>query len=123
MRTWRRQYEYRLGDLRQALDWCFAAGSEPALGVASAIRVWNEQSSVFEQMLQVERALEHAVVSPENATARARLANSLAWSRTLARQLGPGTDAAWTFAIELAEHCADSAARVWALDRSAHYRV
>ena len=59
-RVWRARYGARTGDLRKALDWCFSDEGDVSLGVnlaVSAIRLWNEQSSIYEQLCQVDRAL------------------------------------------------------------------
>jgi predicted ATPase/DNA-binding winged helix-turn-helix (wHTH) protein len=104
--VWHARYEARIGDLRKALDWCFCDGGDASLGVdlaVSAIRLWNEQSSIFEQLSQVERALNHCASVTDAPLQKAKLATSRAWSMTLARQLHRETDDAWNIALGFAE--------------------
>ncbi len=124
--AWRGRLGTRQGDLRKALDWCFGARGDPMLGIrlaAAAIRFWNEQSSVFEQMAQVSRALRHRRRMPSGASEPARLAISRAWSMTLGRQPGRNTDRAWRLAVQLAEQCPDPALRLSASSGSAIHLV
>jgi predicted ATPase/DNA-binding winged helix-turn-helix (wHTH) protein len=115
IRVWRARYEARIGDLRKTLDWCFGGAGDAPLGVdlaASAVRVWNEQSSIFEQLFQVERALNHCA-STRNAPRRtAALASSRAWCMTFDGRLHAEADDAWTTALrfaalsgDLGQHC------------------
>ena len=109
-RVWRARYERRIGDLRKALDWCFGAAGDPSLGVdlaISAIRLWNEQSSISEQRIQIDRALTHCASMADAPLRQATLATSRAWSMTLARQLDPETDRAWNSALTFANLSGD----------------
>ena len=105
-RVWRARYEARSGDLRKALDWCFDDGGDVSLGVdltVSAIRLWNEQSSIFEQLLQVERSLKHCPSTPAALSQKVVLAAARAWSMTLARERKADIDEAWKYAENVAE--------------------
>jgi predicted ATPase len=109
-RVWRGRYEARIGDLRKALDWCFGDGGDASLGVdlaASAIRLWNEQSSIFEQLFQVERALSHCASITDTPRRTAALASSRAWCMSLIGELHGGTDDAWETALNYAEGSGD----------------
>ena len=77
--VWRARYEARTADLRKALDWCFSDTGDVSLGVDLAIagiRLWNEQSSLFEQLSQVERALNHCASMKDALQETATLAES-----------------------------------------------
>ncbi len=107
---WLARYETRIGDLRKALDWCFGEGGDASLGVdiaASAIRLWNEQSSVREQTYQVDRALKSCASLAKAPQHAAVLATSSAWSKVLARKLDAETDRAWNSALSFAERSGD----------------
>lgn len=124
--SWRARYQRRVGDLRKALDWCFDGGGQPTTGVslaAAAVRLWNEQSSIFEQTYQVERALSHRRSIPGGVEKLARLAIAKAWSRTLAREIGPETEDAWRAAIDCGERSGDQSLRLSALSAHAVYLV
>jgi predicted ATPase/DNA-binding winged helix-turn-helix (wHTH) protein len=104
-RVWRARYEARIGDLRKALDWCFSTGGNASLGVdlaVSAIRLWNSQSSIFEQLSQIERALRYCASMPDALERKVTLATSRAWSMTLAG-LHAETEEAWNTAHNFAE--------------------
>jgi predicted ATPase/DNA-binding winged helix-turn-helix (wHTH) protein len=104
--VWRVRYEARIGDLRKALDWCFRDGGDASLGVdlaVSALRLWNAQSSMFEQLSQVERALRHCASMPEALERKVTLAASRAWAMTLAGQPHAETEDAWNTAANFAE--------------------
>lgn len=58
-RVWRARYEARTGDLRKALDWSFSEGGDASLGVdlvIFAIRLWEEQSTIYERLFQAQIA-------------------------------------------------------------------
>jgi predicted ATPase/DNA-binding winged helix-turn-helix (wHTH) protein len=123
---WRARYGRRGGDLRTALDWCFGSAGDAALGVrlaAAATRLWNDQSSIFEQMFQVGRALLHGLEIPGVPEEQAKLAVSRAWGLTLARQLGSTTDEAWQQAIDLGGRCADPVFLFAALSASSIFLI
>jgi predicted ATPase/DNA-binding winged helix-turn-helix (wHTH) protein len=109
-RVWCSRYGARTGDLRKALDWCFSDEGDVSLGVnlaISAIRVWNEQSSIYEQLSQVDRALNHCASTAVAPWQKATLAMSRAWSMTHARHLHAETDEAWNSALNFAELSGD----------------
>ena len=110
-RVWRKRYESRVGDLRKALDWCFSADGDASLGIdlaIAALRFWNEQSSIFEQLSQVSRALDRCATIAGSEIRQARLAESLGYTKTLARKPRSETDAAWNAALGFAERSGDS---------------
>jgi predicted ATPase/DNA-binding winged helix-turn-helix (wHTH) protein len=105
-RVWRARYDARTGDLRKALDWCFEDGGDASLGVdlaIAAMRFWNEQSSIFEQLFQVERALNHCASVADAPRRKATLATSRAWCMAFGGQLHAATDDAWNTALHFAE--------------------
>lgn len=105
-RLWRARYEARIADLRKALDWCFSEGGDTSLGVDLAIggiRLWNEQSSLFEQLSQVERALNHCASLKDGLQRTATLAESRAWCMAFGGQFQAATDDAWNSALHFAE--------------------
>ncbi|NEJ11135.1 transcriptional regulator, partial [Rhizobium leguminosarum] len=96
-KVWRKRYTSRVGDLRKALDWCFGANGDPSLGIdvtIAALRFWNEQSSIFEQLFQVGRALDRCASIAGAEPRQARLSESRAYTMTLARKPRMETDAA-----------------------------
>jgi predicted ATPase/DNA-binding winged helix-turn-helix (wHTH) protein len=110
-KVWRKRYESRVGDLRKALDWCFGANGDPSLGVdlaIAALRFWNEQSSIFEQLFQVGRALDRCAAIKGSELRQARLAESRGYAMTLARKPRLETDAAWSTALDFAERSGDT---------------
>ena len=116
--TWRARYEPRIGDVRKALDWCFGEGGDECLGIditITAIRLWNELSSIFEQMSRVETAMHVCPSGPDASRRMATLATARAWSMTLARQLDAETDEAWNAAVSFAERGGDMDARLSAM--------
>ena len=109
--VWRARYEARTADLRKALDWCFSDTGDASLGVDLAIagiRLWNEQSSLFEQLSQVERALNHCASMKDALQETATLAESRAWCMAFGGSFHAATDDAWDSALDFA-----SAAAMW----------
>jgi predicted ATPase/DNA-binding winged helix-turn-helix (wHTH) protein len=103
---WRARYEGRRSDMRKALDWCFGAGGDAPLGVdltIAALRLLSEQSSVFEHLFQVDRALKYCPVDMDASPQTATLAHSRAQAMTLARQSQSDTEGAWDTALAYAE--------------------
>jgi predicted ATPase/DNA-binding winged helix-turn-helix (wHTH) protein len=114
-RIWRARYDAWIADLRKALDWCFSGGGDASLGVhlaLSGIRLWNEQSSIFEQLFQVERALKHCVSLTDAPRRMAMLASSRAWCMAFGGQLHAATDDAWISALHFAELSNDPVQRL-----------
>jgi predicted ATPase/DNA-binding winged helix-turn-helix (wHTH) protein len=109
--VWRKRYESRVGDLRKALDWCFSANGDPSLGIdlaIAALRFWDEQSSIFEQLFQVGRALDRCAAIAGSELRQAMLAESRAFTMTLARKPRLEIDAAWNTALDFAERSGDA---------------
>ena len=110
-RVWRKRYASRVGDLRKALDWCFGANGDPSLGIdltIAALRFWNEQSSIFEQLFQVGRALNHCATIGGSKVREIKLAESLGFAMTFARRPRLETDVAWEIALDLAQRNGDA---------------
>lgn len=108
---WRKRYEGRVGDLRKALDWCFGENGDPAMGIdlaIAAVRFWNEQSPVFEQLFQVGRALDRCMAIKGSELRQARLAESRGYTMTLARKPRLETEATWNTALNCAELSGDA---------------
>jgi predicted ATPase/DNA-binding winged helix-turn-helix (wHTH) protein len=115
-RIWRRRYEARSGDLRKALDWCFKEGGDTSLGVdlvTSAPQLWNAQSAIFEQLFQVERALNHCSGIRDEPRRKAHLSASRAMSLTFAGHPNAEVDYAWSSAIKFAELGGDFDQLLW----------
>jgi predicted ATPase/DNA-binding winged helix-turn-helix (wHTH) protein len=116
--AWRARYGPKVGDLRKALDWCFADTGDASLGVniaVAAIPLWNEQSSFVEQLLQVARALEQSPPGIDKAFQKAALAHARAYMMNLARAPRSETTRAWDRAVELAEQSGDLGRRLRAM--------
>ncbi|MCU1321789.1 MAG: Signal transduction response regulator / Tetratricopeptide repeat-containing protein [Acidobacteriaceae bacterium] len=125
-RVWRARYEARIGDLRKALDWCFGDAGDASLGVAlaaSAVLVWNEQSSIFEQLFQVERALNYCASLTDAPRRTAALASSRAWCMSLIGQLHSGTDDAWEIALNYAQRSGDVGQHLSVICGHAHFLI
>ena len=105
-RAWRARYAPRMGDVRKALDHCFTGDGDVSLGLdlaVVAIRLWNEQSSISEQLLQAERALDCGASIAGAPERMAILATARAWSVTLPRRRQLEAEDAWSLALRLAE--------------------
>ena len=125
-RVWRERYEARSGDLRKALDWCFSNGGDASLGVdlaISAIRLWNEQSSVFEQLFQIDRAISHCASIMDVPRRMAVLTSSRAWCMTFAGQLLAETEDAWNTALGFAERSGDVGQRLSNMCGQAYFLI
>jgi predicted ATPase/DNA-binding winged helix-turn-helix (wHTH) protein len=125
-RVWRARYAARIGDLRKALDWCFSDGGDASLGidiVISATRLWDEQSSVFEQLFQVERALNHCASIKNTSQRMATLATSRAWAMTYARHLDAATDHAWITALNLSKLAGEVSRHLSVISGYAHFLI
>jgi predicted ATPase/DNA-binding winged helix-turn-helix (wHTH) protein len=104
--VWRTRYGEKVADLRKALDWCFGKDGDPSLGISlavAAIRLWNEQSSTIDQLIQVDRALQHCASLPDTSKRGALLATSRAWGLIHARRLLSEADDAWNTALSVAQ--------------------
>jgi predicted ATPase/DNA-binding winged helix-turn-helix (wHTH) protein len=125
-RVWRARYEARIGDLRKALDWCFSDGGDASLGIdlaISATRLWDEQSAIFEQLFQVERALNHCTSIKSAPQRMATLATSRAWTMTYARPLDAATDEAWRTALNLSKLTGEVSRHLSVMAGYAHFLI
>jgi len=123
---WHARYGMRIGDLRKALDWCFSDGGDASLGIdlaVSAIRFWDEQSSIFEQLFQIERAMTHCTSVADASEQMAALATSRAWAMTYARRLHAETDDAWSTALRLSEIAGKISRQLSAIWGYAHFFI
>ena len=109
---WLPTYGPALDDLRAALDWAFAPGGDAALGVAltiAAVPLWVQRSQLDECRTRVEHALSTLAAAPaRDARAEMQLQAALGWSLMGTAGPEPGTSAAWTVALHLAEELADT---------------
>jgi predicted ATPase/DNA-binding winged helix-turn-helix (wHTH) protein len=113
--VWRARYEPRTGDLRKALDWCFSDVGDGELGIDIAIAAtpfWNEQSSLVEQLFQVERAIGHCASFNNTAERAATLAATRAWCMAFSGQLHAATDDAWSRALSFSQLSNNSGQRL-----------
>lgn len=103
---WTQRYAPRANDLRRAIDWAFAPGGDPRLGVrltVAAIPLWDELSSVGESRRRVAQALRAAEPAEAfDATLRMKLVAAHASGLNFSDRLGPEVDAAWTEGWRLA---------------------
>ena len=117
---WLATYRPHINDLRRALDWAFAPGSDVAVGVAltaAAVPLWTHLSLLTECRARVEQAiasLERQVPGDTRRDMCLHLALGLALLHTRASG-GPEMNAALTRALELAEMVADARYRLGAL--------
>ncbi|PZP18919.1 MAG: transcriptional regulator [Sphingomonas hengshuiensis] len=103
---WTAAYGPWTNDLRKAIDWSFADGGEPEIGVrltSAAIPLWDELSTVSESRQRVERALRSdEALSRCGPAIRMRLIASYASGLNFSDHFGPEADAAWLEANRLA---------------------
>lgn len=117
---WRSRYKPQLNDLRQALDWCFAEGGRPALGVrltTAALLLWDEHSAVLEARGRIEQALAYAEGDEGRCDLQsmAKLARAHAWGLLYAEQISPESVDRWNAAIRYAEQSGDVETQLRAL--------
>lgn len=98
---WRRDYQSRLSDLRQALGWCFDERNDLALGFAlatAAVDLWYDFAYAAEDA-KIDQALDYASIVPQDEQSVAKLAYTRAW-RILYGPKIIDSEAFWAFAIE-----------------------
>jgi predicted ATPase/DNA-binding winged helix-turn-helix (wHTH) protein len=110
---WMTDYAPEGDNLRAVLDWAFAPGGDPALGIeltVAAIPLWFRLSATDECRTCVQRALSW-VDGSDTHELRTRqvmqLYAALGLSRTFTLGLAPQAKAAWHKSLELAEHLND----------------
>ena len=110
---WLSNYVHETNNIRAALDWAFSPGADASLGTAltvAAIPLWFQLSSTDECRDCVQRALSR-LSSAEAYDAHARqfmqLYVALGMSRAFTIGLAPQAFAAWSKALEIAEHLGD----------------
>jgi predicted ATPase/DNA-binding SARP family transcriptional activator len=124
---WLDVYGRQIDNVRAALDWAFSPGGDAAIGVAltaDAVPLWFQQSLMRECRGRVERAL--AGVQPRaQRGGRREMQLSAALGVALMQTKGPAFDttAAWTRALEIAEHLDDTEYQLRALWGLWHFRV
>jgi predicted ATPase/DNA-binding winged helix-turn-helix (wHTH) protein len=116
---WIGEYEWRIDNLRAALDWAFSADGDPTLSVeltAAAIPLWMQLSLLDECRGRLEKAL--AALRPganRDARREMKLHAALAASLRYTRGAVSETGAAWTKALEIAESLEDPEYQLQAL--------
>jgi predicted ATPase len=104
---WLADYEWRLGNLRAALDWAFSPNGDSTIGVAltaAAVPLWMRLPLIEECRSRVERALATlGVGANRDARREMKLRAALAASLSPTRGFMPEVGAAWTKALEIAE--------------------
>ena len=124
---WLDVYGRQIDNVRAALDWAFSPSGDAALGVAltaDAVPLWFQQSLMRECRGRVERAL--AGVQPRaQRGGRREMQLFAALGVALMQTKGPAFDttAAWTRALEIAEHLDDTEYQLRALWGLWHFRV
>jgi predicted ATPase/DNA-binding winged helix-turn-helix (wHTH) protein len=109
---WQADYGHKIDEVRSALNWTYSASGDASIGVAltvAAIPLWMHLSLMDECCACVELAL------ASDSTERVRddydemkLYAALGAALLYARGPLPETDVAWTKALRIAEHLADS---------------
>jgi predicted ATPase/DNA-binding winged helix-turn-helix (wHTH) protein len=115
--AWLSEYGREIDDMRAALDWSFAPGGDPELGVVlatAAVPMWLHLSLMVECRERVEQALA-ATLPARDLRQDMRLFSALGGA--LLYTVGPGatTNAAWTKALEIAEALDENDCRFRAL--------
>ena len=126
---WVADYRRHLGNLRDALAWCFTSVGDKSIGVAltaAAVPLWFQLSLIDECIDHVCRALNVSVqAAPEDKRRRMQLQAVLGWPQMRAISgFSSGADA-WSATLVLAEELGDvdyQLRALWALwvDRTNH---
>jgi predicted ATPase len=107
---WLAAYAGRIDNVRAALDWAWSARGDAAIGVAltaAAVLLWIQLSLPDECRARVDRALANLDrVSSRGTRDEMQLWAARAWSLFYLEGPVPETVAAWTKALQMAEHLA-----------------
>jgi predicted ATPase len=118
-KEWLAAYDGQIDDLRVALDWAFSPGGDVAIGIAlvvAAIPLWLQLSLINECRVKVELALAVLDTAGSRSDYRTmKLQAALGWSLMYTSGPERETGAAWTAALQLAEHNRDTDYRLRAL--------
>jgi predicted ATPase/DNA-binding winged helix-turn-helix (wHTH) protein len=105
---WLAAYAGRLDNVRAALDWAWSARGDAALGVAltaAAVPLWIQLWLLDECRTRVDQALANLDRASSRGTRYAmQLWAARAWSLFNSKGPAPETVAAWTNALQMAEH-------------------
>jgi predicted ATPase/DNA-binding winged helix-turn-helix (wHTH) protein len=108
---WLAAYAGCIDNLRAALDWAWTPRGDAAIGVAltaAALPLWIQLSLWDECRARVDRALAYLDRASNRATnEEMRLWAARAWSLFNSKGPDPETVAAWTRALQMAEHLAN----------------
>ena len=124
---WVAAYSRQIDNVRAALDWAFSPRGDASIGAAltaASVPLWFQHSLMVECRGRVERAL--AGLEPRSGRGGRRemqLYAALGVSLMQTKGPAPDTTAAWTTALEIAEHLADTEYQLRALWGLWHFRV
>jgi hypothetical protein len=108
---WLAAYAGRIDNLRAALDWAWSTHGDAAIGVAltaAALPLWIQLSLWDECRARVDRALAHLDRASSRGTRdEMQLWTARAWFLFNSNGPAPETVAAWTNALQMAEHLAN----------------
>jgi predicted ATPase/DNA-binding winged helix-turn-helix (wHTH) protein len=108
---WLAAYAGRIDNLRAALDWAWPPRGDAAIGVAltaAALPLWIQLSLWDECRARVDRALANLDRASRRGTRdEMQLWSAGAWSLFNSKGPAPETVAAWTNALQMAEHLAN----------------
>ncbi|HEX3576648.1 MAG TPA: hypothetical protein VHU42_18775, partial [Rhodopila sp.] len=123
---WLADYGPRIDNVRAALDWAFSPSGDLSIGIALtavSVPLWLQLSLMEECRGRVERALASLGAGSIQAQHREmRLQAALGASLMYTKGPVPGTGAAWTRALELAEALGDEKFQLSALWGLSFYR-
>jgi predicted ATPase/DNA-binding winged helix-turn-helix (wHTH) protein len=107
---WLAAYAGRIDNVRAALDWAWSARGDAAIGVAltaAAMPLWIQLSLPDECRARVDRAIANLDRASGRGTSdEMQLWTARAWSLFHSKGPVPETVAAWTNALQMAEHLA-----------------
>jgi predicted ATPase len=124
---WSAAYKLRIDNLRAALDWAFSPRGDASIGVTLTVLslpLWMHLSLLSECRARVEQALLNLSSQRTRDTRdEMRLHAALGASLIYTKGPTPGTGAAWTSALEIAEKLGDTECQLQALRGLWAYRL
>jgi predicted ATPase/DNA-binding winged helix-turn-helix (wHTH) protein len=109
---WLAAYAGRIDNVRAALDWAWSACGDAAIGVAltaAAVPLWTQLSLLDECRARVDRAITHLDRASSRGTRdEMQLWAARAWALSNSKSPVPEMVAAWTNALQMAEHLANT---------------
>ena len=116
---WLAAYQPAVDNIRAALDWAFSSKGDTSIGVALtvlSVPLWMHLSLLNECRGRVEQALSSlGPISTRDTRHEMRLHTALGASLIYTKGPTPGTGAAWTSALEIAEKLDDTECQLQAL--------